>query len=1079
MNTIMEQDALARTRISSEIDRNFFVEAAAGSGKTTSLVDRMIAMVGAGINVSRICAITFTKAAAREFYHRFQEKLAKYSREEKDETRRQLFEDALHNIDLCFMGTIDSFSDMLLHEHPIEAGMPSETAVCAETDAKPQYLAEYARIKCGGYGEELQKKYELFRSVQTNADEVFAKSIGIFTERREADFVYTPPQDTDVNALYTNWKYKFVRTLSILRDHPEYAGTVKETQTVMKNLSKYISIVQNLWNERIGVILDTFTELNGLRLGIQDKQPVTPEMIGTELPEIFALHEAKKGTSYYYLNLTETDVYRQLRKLQYAATLDFLVSASAEIASEMREKGTMTFHDALLTLRDMLRKDAADGGRIIRHIAKRHSYYLVDEFQDTDPLQAEVVFYLAAQEPVPDWTACIPRPGALFIVGDPKQSIYRFRGADVASFLRVRSLFAQGSGEVLTLSRNFRSTVRMRTWFNTVFPKMLTETENVQSGFYTIPIGDTETDTESTGIYTYRTYVQKGCKSLADDPERVADVIRLLIGNPAIRLKNGESPKFSDIMVIAYRKKQTAQIAKQLFSEGIPVRVEGRINFSECPSLIAVTLLFCAVSQPQDAMAVFKALRSDVFRISETQIRQFCSIGGKLNVYAEQDEKFSQFPALQSAFAKLREYANMGRSLDSAALLEMISDDSRLFTRTGSQSLEYYCYALELLRQKESDGEILNHIDAAEFLCSLLTATDTERCVSLSPDDNRVHIANLHKVKGLEAPIVILADPFSQSYDPNMRVIHASDRTECRIFSLKNKNSKIAETDAFSSDFIAECECQTAEKLRLLYVAATRAENILIVGDSIKENGELFERNPWQLFLPHAEGTAAAIIPENPVRIEPMTAIPDGDALYRKAAERSVLANTAVKEPSYAIVRPSRMKLKPVTADEVQDRKPIERNAALTGTLVHRLMECIVSGGVPNDSDALISSILHEFDAGDTEYRPILRKVLDTMRNGGFPQENGTPADLLSVLQSADEVYCELPFCRSCGGEIVHGVIDLLYRSGDAWQIIDYKTNAESAQLAEKYASQLDAYRTAVKEMIGADADAAIYHIDV
>ena len=148
--TIMEQDELARIRITSEIERNFFVEAAAGSGKTSSLVERMIAMVGAGIDVSRICAITFTKAAAKEFYGRFQEKLMERSGDPKtDAVLRARYAEALRNIDLCFMGTIDSFSDMLLHEHPLEAGMPSETTVCAESEAKPQYLAEYARIKCG------------------------------------------------------------------------------------------------------------------------------------------------------------------------------------------------------------------------------------------------------------------------------------------------------------------------------------------------------------------------------------------------------------------------------------------------------------------------------------------------------------------------------------------------------------------------------------------------------------------------------------------------------------------------------------------------------------------------------------------------------------------------------------------------------------------------------------------------------------------------------------------------------------------------------------------------------------------
>ncbi|MCR5088249.1 MAG: UvrD-helicase domain-containing protein, partial [Oscillospiraceae bacterium] len=133
--TSLEKDKLSRSRIVSEIDKNFFVEAGAGSGKTTMLVKRMVAMVEAGRDISRICAITFTKAAAGEFYDRFQRLLIERSNpaftgdaesrpgslpQPTDETRERC-RIALQNIDLCFMGTIDSFCSMVLSEHPSEA----------------------------------------------------------------------------------------------------------------------------------------------------------------------------------------------------------------------------------------------------------------------------------------------------------------------------------------------------------------------------------------------------------------------------------------------------------------------------------------------------------------------------------------------------------------------------------------------------------------------------------------------------------------------------------------------------------------------------------------------------------------------------------------------------------------------------------------------------------------------------------------------------------------------------------------------------------------------------------------------
>ncbi len=1083
MLTIMEKDELARKRITTEIDRNFFVEAAAGSGKTSSLVDRMTAMVGAGIDVSKICAITFTKAAAKEFYSRFQKQLMERSREEQDVVQRARYAEALRNIDLCFMGTIDSFSNMLLHEHPVEAGIPSETTVCADNEEASAYLAEYARIKRGEYSPELQRKYELFRCVQMKPDAVFEKCIGTFAGLREADFVYNPPEDTDVNTRYTNWKYRLVRTLQYLQEHPEFVSKFSDSSKAYDQLSRAIPELRQSWNDRIGNVINTMKNISLLRLGFdKQKTVVSPQEINAEYPDIFDQHENKAGKlDYYYLNLTETDVYRNLKKLQYAATIDFFVSASREIAAEMQSSGILTFHNALLTLRDMLRRDAENGGRLIRHIAERHSYYLVDEFQDTNPLQSEVIFYLAAQDPQPDWKACIPRPGALFIVGDPKQSIYRFTGADIGAFLRVRSLFEKQAGEVMTLSKNFRSTAKLRRFFNTVFPDMLHEILDVQSAYHQIPISNDKEYIGFSGVYTYRSTVSSR-GAMLDDPQQVCEVVKRLIGNPAVRLKNGKLPKYSDIMIIANQKEQTANIARALTANGIPVRVEGKIVFSECAGLSEAVRLYAAAADPQDATAVFNALTAKTFRISEDEITRFCGIGGRVNAFAEQDDALAAFPSIQHALTKIREYANTGAVQSCSGLFEMIADREQVFAETGSDALEAYCYAVELLRQAENAGEIMDHKSAAEFLTKLLTNPDKERCVSLSPDDNRVHIANLHKVKGLQAPIVILADPTATKHEPILRVVRSHDRTECRIFKLKNGNSTIAETDAFSSDSESEEKCLAAEKERLLYVAATRAESILIIGDSVTETGEPFDKNPWKVFLESAEGPVTQFIPENPTAITVSEPRADGTELYEKAATQSVLADTSVNAPTYQISIPSQMKLKPVTAEEPEDqpeREPLDRNAALTGTLVHRLMECIVSGGIPADTNLLISSILHEYEAKEQVYCPLLKKVIDTMTHGGYPQENGVPTDLLTVLRDADEVYCEVPFCQQRGSEIVNGIIDLLYCSGGEWHIVDYKTNVERSKLDEKYAGQLAAYAEAVREIIGVEADAGIYHIDV
>ena len=145
---------------------------------------------------------------------------------------------------------------------------------------------------------------------------------------------------------------------------------------------------------------------------------------------------------------------------------------------------------------------------------------------------------------------------------------------------------------------------------------------------------------------------------------------------------------------------------------------------------------------------------------------------------------------------------------------------------------------------------------------------------------------------------------------------------------------------------------------------------------------------------------------------------------------------------------------------------------------MHKLMEVLVSSGNKADLESAVTEIIREYEADEESYRNILRKVGETIRSGGYPQNNGAPQDILSELLSADEVYCELPFCYKAGtAEIWHGVMDVVYRKGETWHIIDYKTNADVDDLDKHYQEQLEAYVKAFGEMTGQKADTKTYHI--
>ena len=214
---MMDQDQIARAKIRNDIHSNYFVEAGAGSGKTSVLVDRMVSMVEGGIDISKICAITFTKAAAGEFYARFQSALYR--------SKTPAAQKALKDIDLCFMGTIDSFCNMVLSEHPSAARIPSDASVLDADSMESRYLREYSNIIRGEYGEDLKKKAVRFASSFYNAKDVFISGLAFLMNSRNANFNYVQPPAEGPDVFFMSRKEGLLNILSFLKAHPEALST--------------------------------------------------------------------------------------------------------------------------------------------------------------------------------------------------------------------------------------------------------------------------------------------------------------------------------------------------------------------------------------------------------------------------------------------------------------------------------------------------------------------------------------------------------------------------------------------------------------------------------------------------------------------------------------------------------------------------------------------------------------------------------------------------------------------------------------------------------------------------------------
>ena len=269
-------------------------------------------------------------------------------------------------------------------------------------------------------------------------------------------------------------------------------------------------------------------------------------------------------------------------------------------------------------------------------------------------------------------------------------------------------------------------------------------------------------------------------------------------------------------------------------------------------------------------------------------------------------------------------------------------------------------------------------------------------------------------------------------------------------------------------------------------------------------------------------------VPEPAKEQEDTVSYADAEELYEKAEEKSILNERTVEEASFRVENPSRLRVKSKLAedpDQEEGETPEEpdqeeggapekaesreanpasadsehdadipsgdgrRFAALLGTMTHKLMETLVTSWNQCDPGQAIEEIIREYrtpwsEAYENQFRDALLKVAQTMRNGGYPQTNGLPQDLLGTLLSAEEVYCEVPFCYLVETDdnektVWNGVMDVIYRAAGRWHIIDYKTNSDGNDLDSKYQEQLGAYISAFKKTTGMDADALTYHIDI
>jgi ATP-dependent helicase/nuclease subunit A len=482
------------------------------------------------------------------------------------------------------------------------------------------------------------------------------------------------------------------------------------------------------------------------------------------------------------------------------------------------EHGLLDFLDLLLKTRDALR----DHESVRRYFRGRFRLLLIDEFQDTDPLQVEIARLMSGDQ-----------PGALLVVGDAKQSIYRFRRADVRLFQRASQEAARKPGHaVLQLTQNFRSRPSILRFVNRVFTDVIRESPDAEQPRYDAISPPPGLD-DSPSVIALR--FDPGFEEDRILPEEAraltAWIARAAKGKLEVRDPTTGAARPSragDVMVLVRRLTQLRDLEEALENADLHYTVDGGKSFFGRPEVHEVLATLRAIDDPSDRVALVSALRSSLFGVSDRDVARYVLSGGRLwlgTVDADKPGAEALLPAFECLHALHRDRTR----LSVPALIEQLYDETRLLAAlTGTRRGESQIANLEkvvALARRATDLQALT----LRGFCTLLgdriehSREEPDLPVTRPDDPLTVRILSVHRAKGLEAPIVALHDTADNGWS-GTDVIPLWD--ERRVAIGFRRGCQPPGWDALVRQEQARA---AAESKRLLYVACTRARDYLVI----------------------------------------------------------------------------------------------------------------------------------------------------------------------------------------------------------------------------------------------------------
>jgi len=980
-----------------DLERDMLVEAGAGSGKTRALVARYLKILEDNrADVDGILAITFTENAASEMRDRIRMEIGRYINEFGQ--KNYLDKKCVKKVSSALISTIHGFAARVIRENPFELGVDPNFSIIEgiertifEKDAIHQFINYIWNSGDQTKQNMLEQVLVEERFEQNRVEEKILEILTLANRLHfELPWKRIAHKSEDEKSLISD----LINSVEVNLD----SSSNSKAQERIDKINEYKRLLA--YDTDSIDVRDTIKKLKMLlksksgRKGLIDLSKVETEILDGANN---VLNSANKVLNQFDINLT--DSYLKLAEEAYI------------YLSENKRAGiVLNYEDLLLIVRNLFKSDK----QLLKRYRNKIKFIMVDEFQDTDSLQFEIIELLTRDS------------GAnLFLVGDPKQAIYSFRGGDLDLFHKVKNEFET----VNKLVSNYRSGKTLTEFYNEFFKNHLGD---IHEPMFSASNGTTDEN-------CVELMFSSGDTSYYRRRNEALNIVRKIV---EIRSLGTE---FKEIAIILRSSTHISIYESVLADKGIPFKsYSGSSFFSQREVRDLITLLRYLL-YPNDELAQACVLRSPLFGAGDVDILK----------YRKSKEIDAGFESFLSFLEEIRKEILL---LSPYQALEFIVESTGfkstlLALRNGKLKYSNINKLLTMFKNLNHSGQ--NIFEILELLESSLDIEKEPLAQLETEEGDAVHILTVHKAKGLEFPVVILAD-----------MNHRTGFSWESVKAIKNEGFLITHKESNSElrERVLDIEkvLDVREEKRMLYVAATRAMNKLIFSIAgKKKNGFIkSDRNTFSEFVETEMGYSIEGGNNELIRYK------DFKFRLTKSEEEGpdpvAVIDGSTSNKCYSIdtqeLQPRFNKLYTFDGDTFESNylKPLNQTAdpVQLGSLRHRFLQLwdFDSGSIEKNIDFVLNE---SYISSDLIFDDLRRLALNFLNS-----------ELLGRIENSNRIYKEYKFYVQVEGEPIRGVIDLLLEDNEGTYLFDYKSSHNVKEL-EKYKEQLDLYSTALTDKYG------------